>query len=767
MAILGVIATLLGAAAVIPSQGALAAGGSLTSQAVCGLPAPGHVACMARVIPQNQQQAHQAGHGISPSTSTPDVISGYTPADIQAAYGLPANGVGLTVGIVDAYDNPNAEADLAAYRTHWGLFSCTTANGCFLKINQNGQTAPMPATAHADGTCDPTSDPLCGWGSEIDLDIEAVSAACPLCHIILVEANSSDNSDMFIAVDEAVTAGAEVLSLSWGGPEDPGETTLDTYLNHSGVAIMSSAGDNGYGTSYPAASPYVTAVGGTSLNHSGSWSETAWSGTGSGCSPYENKPPWQSGVTDANCSTRMLNDVSAVADPNHGLAVYDNFDFGGWAPYSGGIGGTSLSSPVIAGAYALAGGEKTGTTGAHGFYSDWALTDVTSGSNGVCAHAYFCNAEVGYDGPTGLGTPKSVPVSATPGSMSFGPQAFGTPFASQTATVTNNQASAATTVTASLSGPNSSNFSATPVGCASLAASSSCTVTVQFTPSQPGTETATLTLHDSTSSGTHVLPLTGIAGLTAYTMSQNGPTYSSNASQPLPGPNWGNWAIARDIEFQPGTSKGYLLDGYGGINPINGATPTYGGPYWGWDIARAIALAPNGTSGFVLDGYGGIHPFGGASMGAGSSSYFGWDIARDIVVNPCDGSGRSGYVLDGYGGVHPFGGAPAMPQQTAYWGGWDVARRLALNPSSACNGLQPSGYVLDAYGGIHSIGGAPAVTGDPYFGFNIARDIELTSTGAGYVLDGYGGTHQFGGAPGLNSPGYQGGHDVFRAMSVA
>ncbi|EST28365.1 hypothetical protein M878_22730 [Streptomyces roseochromogenus subsp. oscitans DS 12.976] len=332
---------------------------------------------------------------VSPNT-TP---SGYGPSDLQSAYNLPSSsaGSGRTVAIVDAMDDPNAETDLAAYRSQYGLPACTTANGCFKKVNQTG------------GTTYPSADS--GWAGEISLDLDMVSAACPQCHILLVEASSTGMADIGTAENKAVALGAKYVSNSFGGTEDPTETTADVqYFNHPGVAITVSAGDSGYGVQYPASSPYVTSVGGTSLSRAGNtrgWSESVWSndstdGTGSGCSADEAKPTWQS---DTGCGKRTVADVSAVADPATGVAVYDTYGASGWNVY----GGTSASSPLIAATYALA-----GTPTANSYPSSYlyghrpALNDVTSGSNGTCSTSYLCTAGTGYDGPTGLGTPNGI-----------------------------------------------------------------------------------------------------------------------------------------------------------------------------------------------------------------------------------------------------------------------------------------------------------------------------------------------------------------------
>ncbi|MCX3063466.1 peptidase S8 [Streptomyces sp. GXMU-J5] len=318
--------------------------------------------------------------------------SGYGPASLQAAYNLPSatGGSGQTVAIVDAYDDPNAEADLATYRSQYGLPACTTANGCFSKYDQNG------------GTHYPRGDS--GWAEEISLDLDMVSAACPNCHIMLVEAKTASMTNLGTAVNTAVSKGAKFVSNSYGGGESSSDSSYDqTYFNHPGVAITVSSGDNGYGVEYPAASKYVTAVGGTSLKSSSNsrgWTDSVWSGAGSGCSADDAKPSWQ---TDSGCSNRTVADVSAVADPNTGVAVYDTYrQATGWMVF----GGTSASSPLIAAVYALAGSPSSGSYPASFPYAHTSsLYDVTSGSNGSCGGSYLCTAGSGYDGPSGLGVP--------------------------------------------------------------------------------------------------------------------------------------------------------------------------------------------------------------------------------------------------------------------------------------------------------------------------------------------------------------------------
>ncbi|MDQ0600702.1 subtilase family serine protease [Streptomyces canus] len=347
--------------------------------------------------------AFEKAHGITPRAADASTPSGYGPSDLQAAYGLTAasssNGSGETIAIVDAYNDPNAESDLAAYRSHYGLSACTTANGCFKKVSQTGSTTSLPAGDS-------------GWAEEISLDLDMVSAIAPNANILLVEAKSATMANLGTAVNEAVKLGAKYVSNSYGGSESSSDTSYDSsYFNHPGVAITVSAGDAGYGAEYPAASKYVTSVGGTALSTASNtrgWTESVWKtssteGTGSGCSAYDAKPSWQ---TDTGCTKRMISDVSAVADPATGVSVYDSYGVtAGWYTF----GGTSASAPIIAGVYALAGTPSSSSYPAQFPYKDTsALNDVTSGNNGSCTTSYFCTAKSGYDGPTGLGTPQGV-----------------------------------------------------------------------------------------------------------------------------------------------------------------------------------------------------------------------------------------------------------------------------------------------------------------------------------------------------------------------
>lgn len=329
-------------------------------------------------------------------TAVPDAPSqpppGYGPADLDSAYNLSGSGgSGQTVAIVDAYNDPTAESDLAGYRSTFGLPACTVASGCLRIVNQSGLPSALPADNAT-------------WAGEESLDLDMVSAICPLCNIILVEAGSNTAANLYAAEDRAVTMGAKFISNSWGGSEYSGETSDDVHFNHPGVAITASTGDaGGPDPQYPAASRYVTAVGGTTLVRSSGargWAESAWSGSGSGCSAYEAKPSWQ--TVSTGCSRRAEGDVSAVADPGSPVAVYQTYGASGWVEY----GGTSVAAPIIAAIYALAGTPLAGSYPAEYPYlnAPGSLYDVVSGSNGSCGIP-LCTAGNGWDGPTGLGTP--------------------------------------------------------------------------------------------------------------------------------------------------------------------------------------------------------------------------------------------------------------------------------------------------------------------------------------------------------------------------
>jgi len=381
----------VGAGLVILTAGVIpvaagSSGRSSHSAAVCGPPLAGAARCHSWALLDRS--------GVRPfATSSPQ---GYSPVNLHSAYKLPSTtaGSGQTVAIIDAFNDPSVESDLAVYRTTFSLPACTTASGCFRKVDQKG------------GTNYPRNDQ--GWALEISLDVQMVSAVCPNCHILLVEAASNSLSNLETAVNEAARLSATEISNSYGGGEFSGETSADSAYDHPGIAITASSGDGGFGVEYPAASQFVTAVGGTSLNpatNSRGWTEAAWSGAGSGCSAFEPRPIWQTSNSNiaSVCSQRAVADVSAVADPNTGVSVYDTFGYHGQKGWFV-VGGTSVSSPIIASVYALAGNASTVSFGSYPYSHSSSLFDVISGSNGNCGNL-LCNATSGWDGPTGLGTP--------------------------------------------------------------------------------------------------------------------------------------------------------------------------------------------------------------------------------------------------------------------------------------------------------------------------------------------------------------------------
>ncbi|MBX6356980.1 MAG: carboxypeptidase regulatory-like domain-containing protein [Micromonosporaceae bacterium] len=318
------------------------------------------------------------------------------PADIRSAYHLPDGGEGQTVAIVDAFGYEAAEADLAVFRAHYGLPPCTSQNGCFRKVDQRG------------GADYPPEDP--GWSIETALDLDAVSSACPKCNILLVQADDNSSANLGAAVDTAAALGAVAISNSYGiAGEYPYQNRYDAHYDHPGIAVTVSSGDFGNVQSYPATHPKVVAVGGTRLERDGSargWKETAWSDAGSGCSLYEPRPDYQADVDTGCPDKRATADISALADPETGLAVYNTLGQDGWAQW----GGTSLSAPLVAAMYAVAGDPVPGTYPVtYPYRKDKAahLNDITEGSNGWCGNQ-LCTARPGWDGPTGVGTPDGV-----------------------------------------------------------------------------------------------------------------------------------------------------------------------------------------------------------------------------------------------------------------------------------------------------------------------------------------------------------------------
>lgn len=331
-----------------------------------------------------EHYAHNPIH-VRPNASTSP--TGLSPATIQAAYGFstsPTAGAGQTIAIVDAYDDPNAEADLGVFSAQYSLPACTTTNGCFKKVNQTG------------GTKYPRTD--AGWALEISLDVQWAHAIAPGAKILLVEGSSSSFTNLLTAEDYAKTH-ANYVSNSWGAAEFSGESAYDSHFVQSGVSFFVSSGDNGTPAEYPSSSPNVISVGGTTLHFtSGVFSsETGWSGSGGGCSLYENATTAQQNFAtypQVNCAgKRGTPDVSLDADPASGVSVYDSVLYQGqsgwWA-----VGGTSASSPMWAARSADAGSIVNAP---YVYGSNVAFRDITSGNNGLpCL--------IGYDLVTGRGS---------------------------------------------------------------------------------------------------------------------------------------------------------------------------------------------------------------------------------------------------------------------------------------------------------------------------------------------------------------------------
>ncbi|MCG7207001.1 S53 family peptidase [Streptomyces arenae] len=519
------------------------AGQKVPTEHLCATAAkPGEANCFAQRRTDIKQQL---------SSALAAAPSGLSPTNLHSAYNLPSTGgSGLTVAVVDAYNDPNAASDLATYRSQYGLSACTVANGCFKQVSQTGSTTSLP-----------TNDS--GWAGEEALDIDMVSAVCPNCNIILVEANSATDSDLGTAENEAVALGAKFVSNSWGGSESSSQTSEDTsYFKHPGVAITVSSGDSAYGAEYPATSQYVTAVGGTALSTSSTtrgWTESVWKtssseGTGSGCSSYDAKPSWQ---TDTGCTKRMEADVSAVADPATGVAVYDTYGGSGWAVY----GGTSASSPIIAGVYALAGTPGSSDYPAKYPYSHTGnLYDVTSGNNGSCSTSYFCTAGTGYDGPTGWGTPNGTTAFAS-GTSTGNTVTVTNPGSQSTAT----GSSVSLQISATDSASATLTYSATglPTG---LSISSS-TGLISGTASTAGTYSTTVTATDST----------GASGSASFTWTVSTSGGGSCTSSQLLGNNG----------FESGNTTWTASSG---VITNSSSESAHGGSYYAW-----------------LDGYGSTH----------------------------------------------------------------------------------------------------------------------------------------------------------------
>jgi hypothetical protein len=459
----------------------------------CARPQPGRASCFAeQLVPislEAQRHKHPIGMvrpaaGARPAVPSPKTGQlGLRPQDLHSAYSLPSSAPGpATIALVDAYNDPTAEADLKTYSEEFGLPLCTSENGCFKQVSQSaGTPLPFPKTVGELETASKSknaarkaeAEEAIGWGVEISLDIESAHATCQSCQILLVAANSPETTDLTAAEARAEELGATAISNSWGAPEEGFSTAAAEHVPYAdpGTIITASAGDSGYRnwdepgfefTSFPASSPSVVAVGGTRLSPltaEGAWTgEAVWNGSGAGgggCSVQFGAASWQSSTLNwpsVGCgSSRAVSDVSADADPYSGVVIRDT-DFPGeecrtpyrektgepikflenWCTY----GGTSLASPIIASVFALAGGSGGVPYAARTLYETQrnvpgSFHDITIGSNGECAAGYdeetglsfctaaqeaatscasklICLAAPGYDGPSGVGTPKGV-----------------------------------------------------------------------------------------------------------------------------------------------------------------------------------------------------------------------------------------------------------------------------------------------------------------------------------------------------------------------
>lgn len=462
-------------------------------------PAPaGQMACMSiiktAVIPAISAVTGRA----APLANGP-----YVPSDLQKAYRLVTyaahNGRGRTVAIVDAYADPHANADLAKFRKTFRLPACTTSNGCLHIYNQKGAGSPLPR-----GNAN--------WAVEESLDLDMVSAVCPLCHIDLIEAKNNSNTNLYTAENTAARK-ARYVSNSWGNSEYAAENQSNHFFNHPGHVIAFAAGDLGYGTTYPASVQYVTSIGGTSLRHSSSnrgWTESVWGsatagahGTASGCSTFEAKPSWQrQDVKPGQCTSRTENDAAAVADPNTGVVIYDSYGIkAGFYE----VGGTSAATPIITAIYALAGTPVANTYPAqYPYLKATHLFDVTTGVNGTCGTgivAYLCHGQKGFDGPTGLGTPN--------GTAGFHISAATRVTLVDPGTV---HATHGQSLTVKITGLDTRKVSQlrwtwtgtpeVPPGLSIHAIPNSTNGQITGTPTTPGTYNVTVTAHDGTVSGT-------------------------------------------------------------------------------------------------------------------------------------------------------------------------------------------------------------------------------------------------------------------------
>jgi IPT/TIG domain len=517
---------------------------------VCRAARPGAAACLGmKLVPASltsaelrssaARQSKEATSGARPAVTNPSPEPGYlTPQALHAAYALPDETPASplqTVAVVDAFDDPTAEADLDVYDKQFGLPPCTSANGCFRKVNQSGNASPLP---HKQGE----------WAGEISIDVQMARAVCQGCKILLVEASSEEFSDLGAAVNAAAKAGATEISNSYGGAEEHGYTNLAAnYFDHPGIVLTASSGDCGYfnkaclgeatGANFPADSPTVVAVGGTSLQESqGVWSSTVWNEGGSGCSKVFSAAAWQSaaaGFSATGCAGgRSVADVAAIGDPETGVDVYDSTPEGNGNPTGWGVwGGTSVAAPIVAAEFGLAGGAHGVEYPAATLYpylgQGAALYDVLSGSNGTCAGTTACIAAAGYDGPTGVGSPlglEALSVAGVPANLAL-PSVAGLAEQGQTLKATPGEwSNAPTSLDRQWARCNAAGYGCAPIAGATgasyklTAADSGSSIRVEESAANgagegpPAASDATAAVASSTPSITGFTPSTGITG---------------------------------------------------------------------------------------------------------------------------------------------------------------------------------------------------------------------------------------------------------------
>jgi hypothetical protein len=544
---------------------------------------------------------------------------GYGPSELQSAYGLTAasaaDGSGTTVALIDAYNDPTVASDLAEYRSAAGLPALTP--GQFTAYNQEGETSPLPANSPADDD----------WTLEESLDVEMVSAICPLCRIDLVEADSDALADLFTAEETAATTlGARYISNSWAGAESAGETVDDTdYFSVPGVVYTAAAGDWGYtsGVFYPATSPNVVAVGGTSLDTSTNargWTESVWEtstteATDSGCSAYEPQPSWQTAISiiQPACSDRVDNDVAADADPYTGAAVYDTSNGNtGWEE----VGGTSESSPIIASVFAMAGNNGNGgNNAADSIYTHTGdLYEVTASSDGTCTETVLCTATGAadtYNGPTGWGTPDGL--TAFESNSTSGDTVTVTNPGSQTGTV----GAAASLQISAADSASGQTLTYSAAGLPAGLSISSSTGLISGTPTTAGTSTVTVTATDTT----------GASGSTGFTWTISS-TGGDTVTVTNPGSQTGTVGTAASLQISAADSA-------------SGQTLTYSaaGLPAGLSISSSTGLI-SGTP--TTAGTSTVTVTATDTTGASGSTAFTWTInaavvgcpAQQLIVNP-------------------------------------------------------------------------------------------------------------------------------------